>query len=121
MLDPLGVKRKLIDPANPEHLIPGDVITIKFKNRKRGFTGLLLAISRLRTDTNLLLRNNITKLGVETRIPLFNPSVERVEVVTRQHRFRGKKSKLLFVRGTKFDVGVDLDQQLAKMKKNEKW
>ncbi|ODQ82479.1 hypothetical protein BABINDRAFT_5440 [Babjeviella inositovora NRRL Y-12698] len=121
ILDPTGMKRKLIDASDPDHIRAGDVITVKFKNRKRGFTGLLMGISRSRTDTSLLLRNNITKLGVESRIPLFNPSVERVEVVTRNHRFRNKKSKLYFVRGTKFDVGTDLDQQLAKMKKNERW
>lgn len=112
--DPSGEKTAVLSRKAKGHVTAGDVVTVNWKNRRKGFTGLCLGVLRAQNATNILLRNKVNNTGVELRIPVYLPLVERVEVMLRDHRLRGRRHKLYWVRESKHDVGGDLGAKMEK-------
>lgn len=110
-LDPSGQRRELINKANPECLRAGDVIKVTYVDRT-SVLGQIIAIKRSNTDSNILIRNKITRLGCEVRIPIFNPRIKNIEVIQRPKRYLAR-SKHYYIRNTRLDVG-DLEANLRK-------
>jgi len=55
-------------------------------------------------DTAILLRNTLTRVGVEMWYKIYSPNVEGIEVVKRAEK-RARRAKLYYLRQPKHDLG----------------
>ncbi|TKX26780.1 putative ribosomal protein L19 [Elsinoe australis] len=103
-LDPSGQRTRLFSPSNPERINPGDVVLVRLANSDP-VSGVCLNIRR-RTpiDTAILLRNQLTRVGVEMWIKVYSPNVTGIEVVQRKEK-RARRARLYYMRTPKHDVG----------------
>lgn len=102
--DPSGWRRNLINKKNSDCLRSGDIIRVNYKNQpNNSFMGYVLAIDRNGPDSTILLRNKVTKIGVEMRISLFNPIIERIDIVKRPAKYNGR-NRHYYIRDTRLDV-----------------
>jgi len=116
-LDPEGWRRELIySKTHKTRLLSGDVIRIVYTTRQiPQFMGQIIGINRCGADSSVLLRNNITKIGVEMRVKIFSPLIQRIDIVKRPLK-RNHRSKQYYIRGTRLDVG-DLEADLKKVRR----
>lgn len=110
-LDPTGKRRALIAKDSSSRLRSGDVIRVTYTDRST-VLGQVIAIKRSFTDSNILLRNKITKLGCEVRIPVFNPKIKNIELISQPKKYLSR-AKHYYIRNTRLDVG-DLEATLRK-------
>lgn len=119
-LDTEGWRTKLINKKDSKNCIKaGDIIRVVYNKEKcsyDNFVGYILSVDRKeRTqDASVLLRNQISKVMVEVRVPLFSPLVERIDILKKADGSR-KRNKHYYIRGTKLDVG-NLESKLRKKK-----
>lgn len=118
-LDKDGWRFKLIDKHNKDCIKVGDVIRVIYNKEKcsyDNFVGYILSVDRKEQvqDASVLLRNQVSKVMVEVRVPLFSPLVERVDMLKKADGSR-KRNKHYYIRGTKLDVG-NLESKLRKKK-----
>lgn len=101
--DPTGKRRALVDQNNG--LRAGDIIKVTYQDRTSAL-GQVLAIKRCQNNigTNILIRNKFNKLGLEVRIPLFNPIVKNIEVLYKPKKYLPRR-KQFYIRNSKYDVG----------------
>jgi ribosomal protein L19 len=96
-LDPTGERRALFDyRRNPRSVKVGDILRVTFKNGDP-FSGVCLSIRLRGIDTSFLLRNELTRVGVEMAVKVFSPNVESVEVVQRTEK-RKRRARLYYMR-----------------------
>ena len=55
-------------------------------------------------DTAVLLRNQLTRVGVEMWVKIYSPNVEGIEVVQRKEK-RARRARLYYMRLPKHDIG----------------
>ncbi|CAH6723833.1 54S ribosomal protein Img1p, mitochondrial [[Candida] jaroonii] len=98
--DPTGQRRKLA-----ETLRAGDMIKVTYGDKSTAF-GRIIAIKRGHNNVghNILMRNKIGGLGVEVRVPLFNPTIKNIEVMHKPEKYLSRR-KHFYIRNTKHDVG----------------
>lgn len=95
--DPKGERKALFDyRRNPRSVRPGDVLRVTFKNGDP-FNGVALSIKLRGIDTSVLLRNELTRVGVEMSVKVFSPNVQSVEIVQRAAR-KARRARLYFMR-----------------------
>ncbi|KAF2725168.1 hypothetical protein K431DRAFT_239183 [Polychaeton citri CBS 116435] len=106
VLDPTGVRTRLFSRKNPEKAQQGDILLVRFKNGDP-FSGVCLAIRQRHSpiDTSILLRNQLTRVGVEMWVKIYSPNVEGIEVVQRKQGRRARRAKLYYMRQPRHDVG----------------
>jgi ribosomal protein L19 len=68
------------------------------------FAGVCINIRRRGIDTGILLRNELTRVGVEMWFKIYSPNVEGVEVVQRRAK-RARRARLTYMRKPKHDMG----------------
>ena len=104
-LDPTGARTRLFSPTNPERAQVGDILLVRLKSGEP-FSGILLNIRsrHSKIDTAILLRNQLTRVGVEMWYKVFSPEVEGIEVVQRKEK-RARRAKLYYMRQPRHDVG----------------
>lgn len=102
-LDPTGARHRLFSKANPERAMVGDILLARLKTGDP-FAGVCLNIRRVGIDTAILLRNNLTRVGVEMWIKVYSPGVEGIEVVQRAAK-RARRERLYYLRQPRHDVG----------------
>ena len=104
-LDPTGARTRLFDPTNPDRVKLGDILLTRFKTGDP-YSGVVLNIRQRHQpiDTAVLLRNQLTRLGVEMWVKVYSPNVEAMEVVQRRQK-RARRAKLYYMRHPKHDVG----------------
>lgn len=96
-LDPTGERKALFDyRRNARSVKPGDILRVTFKNGDP-FSGVCLSIKLCGIDTSFLLRNELTKVGVEMSVKVFSPNVESVEIVQRTEK-RKRRARLYYMR-----------------------
>lgn len=81
----------------------GDILLV----RQRGgepFAGVCINIRRRGVDTAILLRNQLTRVGVEMWYKIYSPNVEGIEVVQRRVK-RARRERLYYMRLPKHDLG----------------
>ena len=61
------------------------------------FAGVCLNIRRQGVDTAVLLRNELTRVGVEMWYKIYSPNVEGIEVVQRRVK-RARRARLYYMR-----------------------
>lgn len=75
--------------------------------RQRGgdpFAGVCINIRRRGIDTAILLRNELTRVGVEMWYKVYSPNVEGIEVVQRRRK-RAHRARLYYMRKPEHDAG----------------
>ncbi|EMC93971.1 hypothetical protein BAUCODRAFT_150203 [Baudoinia panamericana UAMH 10762] len=105
VLDPSGARTRLFSPANPDRLQPGDILLVRLRTGDP-VSGVVLAIRRRHQpiDWAVLLRNQLTRVGVEMWFKIYSPNVEGMEIVQRKER-RARRAKLYYMRKPRHDVG----------------
>ena len=105
ILDPTGARTRLFSPENPDRVKPGDILLVRQKNGEP-FSGVCLNIRQRHQpiDTAILLRNQLTRIGVEMWFKVYSPNVEGIEVVQRKEK-GARRAKLYYMRQPKHDVG----------------
>ncbi|KAJ5947904.1 Ribosomal protein L19 [Penicillium verhagenii] len=102
VLDPKGERKALFDyRRNTRSVKPGDIVRVTFKNGDP-FNGVVLSIKLRGIDTSFLLRNELTRVGVEMSIKVFSPNVQSVEIVQRAER-KPRRARLYYMRSRKHD------------------
>lgn len=101
--DPHGKRLALVN--GPNKLRAGDIIKVSYFDRT-SVLGRVLGIKRGQNNigTNILMRNRITKLGCEVRVPLYSPNIRNIEVIHKPETYL-PRSKQYYIRNTKYDVG----------------
>ncbi|KKK26700.1 mitochondrial 54S ribosomal protein [Aspergillus rambellii] len=103
-IDPTGERRALFDyRRNPRSVKVGDILRVTFKNGDP-FSGVCLSIRLRGIDTSFLLRNQLTRVGVEMSVKVFSPNVESVEIVQRTEK-RKRRARLYYMRKPRHDMG----------------
>ncbi|KAJ5786386.1 Ribosomal protein L19 [Penicillium pulvis] len=102
VLDPKGERKALFDyRRNTRSVKPGDIVRVTFKNGDP-FNGVVLSIKLRGIDTSFLVRNELTRVGVEMSIKVFSPNVQSVEIVQRAER-KPRRARLYYMRSRKHD------------------
>jgi large subunit ribosomal protein L19 len=103
LLDPTGARTHLFSKTNPEAAKVGDILLVRLKNGDP-FAGVCINIRRRGVDTGILLRNQLTRVGVEMWYKIYSPNVEGIEVVQRREK-RARRARLTYMRKPKHDMG----------------
>lgn len=102
-LDPNGSRTYLFNKANPECAKVGDILLVRQKNGDP-FAGVCINIRRRGVETGILLRNELTRVGVEMWYKIYSPNVEGIELVQRSQK-RARRARLTYLRKPKHDMG----------------
>lgn len=93
---------------NKDSIRPGDILQVRRRNGDP-FSGVLLNIRRRGIDTGFLLRDQLTRVGVEMWFKLYSPAIEDIDLVQRKAK-KARRAKLYYMRYAYFiflvDVGV---------------
>ncbi|KAG9231791.1 mitochondrial ribosomal protein-like protein [Amylocarpus encephaloides] len=103
ILDPTGSRTNLFSKTNTDAAKVGDILLVRLKNGDP-FAGVCINIRRRGIDTGILLRNELTRVGVEMWFKIYSPNVEGVEVVQRKEK-RARRARLTYMRKPKHDIG----------------
>lgn len=104
-LDPTGARTRLFAPDNTDRVKQGDILLVRFKTGDP-YSGVVLDIRQRHQpiDTAVLLRNQLTRVGVEMWVKVYSPNVEGMEVVQRRAK-RARRAKLTYLRQPRHDLG----------------
>ncbi|OCK72750.1 hypothetical protein K432DRAFT_65111 [Lepidopterella palustris CBS 459.81] len=103
LLDPSGARTRLFAKTNQEGARVGDVLLVRLRNGDP-FAGVCINIRRRGVDTAILLRGQLTRVGVEMWYKVYSPNVEGIEVVQRSRK-RARRARLYYMRKPKHDRG----------------
>ncbi|OAG04755.1 uncharacterized protein CC84DRAFT_1165138 [Paraphaeosphaeria sporulosa] len=101
--DPTGARTRLFDRANPECARVGDILLVRQRTGEP-FAGVCINIRRRGVDTAILLRGQLTRVGIEMWYKVYSPLVEGIEVVQRAQR-KTRRARLTYMRKEKHDRG----------------
>lgn len=104
-LDPTGARTRLFSPDNVDRARVGDILLVRQKSGDP-FSGVCINIKQgdSKIDSSILLRNNLTRVGVEMSYKIYSPNVEGIEVVQRKAK-RARRARLYYMRQPRHDVG----------------
>ena len=102
-LDPTGARTRLFSRTNPEAAKVGDILLVRTRSGDP-FAGVCINIRRRGIDTAILLRGQLTRVGVEMWYKIYSPLVEAIEVVERARK-RARRARLTYMRNVKHDRG----------------
>ncbi|TVY83180.1 54S ribosomal protein subunit img1 [Lachnellula suecica] len=103
VLDPTGARTTLFSKTNPEAAHVGDILLVRLKTGDP-FAGVCINIRRRGVESGILLRNELTRVGVEMWFKIYSPNVEGIEVVQRKEK-RARRARLTYMRKAKHDIG----------------
>ncbi|KAF1954232.1 hypothetical protein CC80DRAFT_418358, partial [Byssothecium circinans] len=103
LLDPTSSRTRLFDRQNPECARVGDILLVRLRTGDP-FAGVCINIRRRGVDTAILLRGQLTRVGVEMWYKVYSPVVEGIEVVQRAAK-RARRARLTYMRKVKHDRG----------------
>ncbi|KAI0911487.1 translation protein SH3-like domain-containing protein [Ustulina deusta] len=113
-LDPKGLRTLLFSKKNRDSAKPGDVLQVMTR-RGEPFAGVCLSIKRAGVDTAILLRNHLTKIGVEMWYKIYSPNVLGIEIIWRRPK-RARRARLYYMRDPKHDMG-NVDHLVAEWRR----
>lgn len=111
-LDPNGRFTSMFHRNSNERIPVGSIISVETyttpaKTGTSTFAGVLIAVKRRGTSTSFILRNLISKLGVEMRYNLYSPLLKDIKIIAKADSpkrprrgvlVRSKKAKLYYLR-----------------------
>lgn len=95
-LDPTGWRGRLFSRTNAEGAHVGDILQVRRKNGEP-FAGVCINVRRRGASTAFLLRNHLTRIGVEMWFKIYNPNIEGVDIVQKRPK-RARRAKLYYLR-----------------------
>lgn len=101
-LDPTGARTELFSRTNPEAARTGDILLVRQRSGDQ-FAGVCISIRRRGVDSAILLRNELTRIGVEMWYKIYSPNVQSIEVVQRMEK-RPRRARLTYMRKPKHDM-----------------
>jgi large subunit ribosomal protein L19 len=104
--DPTGARTALISRDSPTRLRQGDIVLIRLRDAP-DISGHLIEIRRKGIDSSILLRNELTRVGVEMCYKIYSPLLEGVEMVERMQK-KPRRARLTYLRKPKHDRGSTL-------------
>ncbi|KAK3332469.1 translation protein SH3-like domain-containing protein [Cercophora scortea] len=110
-MDPTGARTALFTKTRYAARV-GDVLQVTHRRGGEPFAGVCLAIRRNGIDTAILLRNHLSKVGVEMWYKIYNRNVAGIEIVKRRAK-RARRAKLTYMRQPKHDMGSVADLVFA--------
>ncbi|KAK3682670.1 translation protein SH3-like domain-containing protein [Podospora appendiculata] len=110
-MDPTGARTALFTKTRYAARV-GDVLMVTHRRGGEPFAGVCLAIRRNGIDTSVLLRNHLSKVGVEMWYKVYNRNVAGIEIVKRRAK-RARRAKLTYMRQPKHDMGSVADLVFA--------
>ena len=103
LLDPTGARAKLFDKLNKDRAKAGDVLLATFTSGAP-VSGVILSIKGSQPHTSVLLRNNLTGVGMEMQVKVYSPLVQSMEIAQRAPK-RARRARLYYLRKPEHDVG----------------
>ncbi|EXJ91790.1 hypothetical protein A1O3_00340 [Capronia epimyces CBS 606.96] len=103
ILDPTGARARLFDKANPDRAKVGDVLLTTFKTGEP-VSGVIMSIKGTGPHTSVLLRNQLTTIGMEMSIKVHSPLVQSMEIAQRSPK-RKRRARLYYLRKPEHDMG----------------
>ena len=80
------------------------MLLVRFRGGGEPVSGVLLSIRRRGVDTAVLLRNHVTRVGVEAWVKVYSPRVASMEIVERAAK-RPRRERLYYMRHPRHDRG----------------
>lgn len=102
-LDPTGARTRLFDRANKDRPMPGDILLVTFKSGEP-FSGVIISIKGSGPLKAVLMRNQLTGIGMEMSVKVHSPDVQSMEIVQRAAK-RARRAKLTYLRKPEHDMG----------------
>lgn len=103
-MDPTGARTALFSKSNRDAVKVGDILLVTHRRGGEPFAGVCLSIRRRGIDTAILLRNHLSKVGVEMWYKIYNKNVAGIEIVKRRPK-RARRARLTYMRKPKHDMG----------------
>lgn len=103
-MDPTGARTALFSRSNRDCAKVGDVLMVTHRRGGEPFAGVLMSIRRAGIDTSILLRSQLTKVGVEMWFKVYNKNVAGIAIVRRRPK-RARRARLTYLRKPKHDMG----------------
>lgn len=103
-MDPSGARGRLFSKDNRDSARVGDILLVTSKRAAEPFAGVLIAIRRRGIETAVLLRGQLTKIGVEMWFKVYSRSVTGIEIIKRAAE-KARRAKLTYMRHSKHDIG----------------
>ncbi|EHY55184.1 hypothetical protein HRR83_005560 [Exophiala dermatitidis] len=103
VLDPTGARARLFDKTNPDRAKVGDILLTTFKTGEP-VSGVIMVIKGSGPHTSVLLRNQLTTVGMEMSIKVHSPLVQSMEIAQRSPK-RKRRARLYYLRKPEHDVG----------------
>ncbi|KAJ9617053.1 hypothetical protein H2200_000774 [Cladophialophora chaetospira] len=104
LLDPTGARAKLFDKTNKDRAKVGDVLLATFTSGEP-VSGVILSIKGSGgPHTSVLLRNNLTGIGMEMQVKVHSPLVQSMEIAQRAPK-RKRRARIYYLRKPEHDVG----------------
>jgi large subunit ribosomal protein L19 len=103
LLDPTGARSKLFDKTNKDRAKVGDILLATFTSGEP-VSGVILSIKGSGPHTSVLLRNNLTGIGVEMQVKVHSPLVQSMEIAQRALK-RKRRARLYYLRKPEHDIG----------------
>ncbi|MCJ1482221.1 hypothetical protein MMC06_002384 [Schaereria dolodes] len=104
VLDPTSSRTRLFARSNKDAVKVGDILLVRFKSGEP-YAGVCINIRRRGVDTGILLRNQLTRVGVEMWVKIYSPTVVGIEVVQRRVGKRRGRARWYYLRKPKHDRG----------------
>jgi ribosomal protein L19 len=95
-LDPTGSRTRLFAKDNKDAIQVGDIVLVRQRDGDP-FSGVCMIIRRAGADTAILLRAQLTRIGVEMWFKIYSPTVTGIEVVQRTKK-RKRRARLYYLR-----------------------
>lgn len=115
-MDPSGARTKLFSKENPDSARVGDIILVTTRRAAEPFGGALLSIRRRGIETAILLRGQLTKVGVEMWFKVYSRNVTGIEIIKRAAK-RARRANLTYMRKPTHDVG-SVDHLVREWRRN---
>lgn len=103
-MDPTGARTALFSRSNRDAVKVGDILMVTHRRGGEPFAGVCLSIRRRGIDSAILLRNHLSKVGVEMWYKIYNKNVAGIEIVKRRAK-RARRARLTYMRKPKHDMG----------------
>lgn len=103
-MDPTGARARLFSKENADSAKVGDVLMVTTRRAAEPFSGVCISIRRRGVETAVLLRGQLTKVGVEMWFKVFSRNVLGIEIIHRRPK-RARRARLTYMRKPQHDKG----------------
>ncbi|ROW12158.1 hypothetical protein VMCG_00303 [Cytospora schulzeri] len=115
-MDPTGARTRLFSKTNPDSARVGDILLVTTKRAAEPFAGVCISIRRRGIESSILLRGQLTRVGVEMWFKVYSRNVTGIEIIKRAKK-RARRARLTYMRKPKHDFG-SVEQHVREWRRN---